>query len=61
MCREREAYAAFAGNRYHINQHLGTLITNIVAGAQDDEQAQKVVEQVLSQLEAKGGQITEAT
>ena len=58
--REREAYAAFAGNRYHIDQYLGTLIPNIVAGAQGDEQAQKVVEKVLSQLEAKGRQIIEA-
>ena len=37
--RERETFAAFAGNRYHIDQQHGKLIAAIAAAAQGDAQA----------------------
>jgi tetratricopeptide (TPR) repeat protein len=58
--REREAYAAFAGNRYHIDQQFGTLIAAIVAAAKGDVQTREAVEKALSQLEADGWQIAAA-
>jgi len=60
--REREAYAAFAGNRYHLERQLGWLIADIAAAAQNDDEArQQQIEAVLPELEAKGWHITAAT
>ncbi len=42
--REREAYAAFEGNRYHIDQQHGKLIAAIAAAEQGDTQAREAVE-----------------
>jgi tetratricopeptide (TPR) repeat protein len=59
--RERETYAAFAGNRYHIDQQHGQLIADIVAAANDDVQARAKVEAALPQFEANGWHIAGAT
>ncbi|PDV98895.1 tetratricopeptide repeat protein, partial [Candidatus Viridilinea mediisalina] len=58
--RERETFAQFAGNRYHIDQQFGPLIQAIVAAAQGDGAARVGVEERLPQLEAKGWLIAEA-
>ncbi len=49
--RERETFAAFAGNRYHIDQQFGPLIAAITSAAKGDAQAREEVETVLPQLE----------
>jgi hypothetical protein len=59
--RERETYAAFAGNRYHIDRQHGPLIAAIAAAARGDARARKAVEEVLPQLEARGWHIAAAT
>ncbi len=59
--REREAYAAFAGNRYHIDQQHGPLIADIAAAAQGDAHAREAVEAKLPQLEKGGWKIAAAT
>ncbi len=59
--RERETYAAFAGNRYHIDQQHGPLIAAIAAAAQGDTQAQEAIEAALPQLEEKGWKIAAPT
>jgi tetratricopeptide (TPR) repeat protein len=59
--REREAYAAFAGNRYHIDKQHGQLITAIAAAAQGDAQAREKVEAVLPQYEEGGWKIAAVT
>ena len=59
--RERETYAAFAGNRYHIDQQHGQLIAAIAAAAQGDAQAREAVEAELPQLEEDGWKIAAAT
>src|SRR6266567_3168377 len=59
--RERETFAAFAGNRYHIDQQHGKLIAAIAAAAQGDAQAREVVEAALPQLEEDGWKIATAT
>ena len=58
--REREAFAAFAGNRYHIDQQFGKLIEAIVAAANGDVQVREAVEEVLPQLEEDGWHIAAA-
>jgi tetratricopeptide (TPR) repeat protein len=59
--RERETFAAFAGNRYHIDQQLGQLIAAIAAAAQGDAQARDAVEAALPQLEERGWKIAAPT
>ena len=59
--RERESYAAFAGNRYHIDRQHGKLIAAIAAAAQGDAQAREAVEAALPQLEERGWKIAAAT
>ncbi len=49
--RAHETFAAFAGNRYHIDKDFGELITAIVAAAQGNEQARVVVEQLFTHME----------
>jgi hypothetical protein len=58
--REREAYAAFAGHRWHMDRHFGELIAAIARAARGDKQAREAVEARLPQLEAKGWQIEAA-
>jgi tetratricopeptide (TPR) repeat protein len=59
--REREAYAAFAGNRYHIDSQHGSLIRDIAAAANGDAHAREKVEAVLPQLEERGWKIATPT
>jgi hypothetical protein len=59
--REREAYAAFKGNRYDIDQQFGSLIVAMAAAAQGDAQAREEVEVVLPELEEDGWKISDAT
>ena len=59
--REREAFAAFAGNRYHLDRQHGQLIAAIVAAARGDQQAREAVEARLPQYEANGWHIEAAT
>ena len=58
--RERETFAAFAGNRYHIDQRHGHLIAAIAAAAQGDAHAREAVEAALPQLEENGWHISAA-
>jgi tetratricopeptide (TPR) repeat protein len=59
--RAHEAFAAFAGNRYHIDQQHGPLIAAISAAAQGDARAREAVEAALPQLEELGWKITAAS
>ena len=59
--RERETFAAFAGNRYHIDQQHGQLITDIATASQGNVQVREAVDAKLPQLEASGWKITVAT
>ena len=59
--RERENFAAFAGNRYHIDQQFKSLIIDIAAAAKGDTRARANVETALPDGEAKGWHITAAT
>jgi hypothetical protein len=59
--RERETFAAFAGNRYHIDQQHGQLIASIAAATQGNMQAREEVEAKLPQLEKRGWKISAAT
>ena len=59
--REREVFAAFEGNRYHIDRQHGQLIAVIAAAAQGDTQAQAKVEAALPELEKHGWHIVDAT
>lgn len=56
--RERESFAAFAGNRYHIDQDFGEFITAIVAAARGDAEARKNVEEELPEYEEDGWHIS---
>ncbi len=58
--RERESFAAFAGNRYRIDQQHADLIKVIVAAARGDAQAKAEVEAELPKLEELGWHIGEA-
>jgi hypothetical protein len=59
--RERETFAAFEGNRYHIDRQHGQLIAAIAAAAKGDMQAGQAVEEVLPELEEDGWKIAAAT
>jgi len=59
--REREAFAAFEGNRYHIDRENGQLIAAIAAAAKGDAEAREAVEEVLPELEEDGWEIAGAT
>ncbi len=59
--RERETFAAFEGNRYHIDRQHGQLIAAIAAAAKGDAKAREAVEEVLPQLEEDGWEIAAAT
>ena len=59
--RKHETFAAFEGNRYHIDQQHKQLIVAIVAAAKGDTQARQAVEEALPQLEAGGWHIADAT
>jgi tetratricopeptide (TPR) repeat protein len=50
--RERETFAQFAGNRYHIDQQHGALIAAIAAVARGDEAKRAQVEEVFAHMEA---------
>jgi len=58
---ERETFAAFAGNRYHIDRQHGRLIAGIAEAAKGSAQAREAVEAVLPKLEEKGWHIAVAT
>ena len=58
--REREAFAAFAGNRYFIDREHRSLIADVVTAANGDMQARGKVETVLPQLEVDGWHIATA-
>jgi tetratricopeptide (TPR) repeat protein len=58
--RERESFAAFEGNRYHIDRQHGRLIATSAAAAKGDMQAQQAVEEVLPELEENDWQISDA-
>jgi tetratricopeptide (TPR) repeat protein len=58
--REREAYAAFEGNRYHIDQQFGQLITTIAAAAQGDVQAREEAKAIMPQMEVENGPLATA-
>ncbi len=59
--RERAAFAAFEGHRWHIDQQAGQLISAIVAAARGNAEVRAAVEQALPQLEADGWHIAAAT
>jgi tetratricopeptide (TPR) repeat protein len=50
--RERETFAQFAGNRWHIDTQFGTLIRAIAAVAQGDASQRAAVEEVFPKMEA---------
>jgi hypothetical protein len=50
--RERETFAAFAGNRWHIKEQFGELIAAIAAAAQGDAQMRALVEEEFPKMEA---------
>jgi tetratricopeptide (TPR) repeat protein len=58
--RERESFAAFAGNRYWIDRQHAGLIEAIVAAARGDAQAQAAVEAELPKLEEQGCHVSNA-
>jgi tetratricopeptide (TPR) repeat protein len=57
--REQEAFAAFAGNRFQIDQHFGSLLP-LLAAAQDDLEVRAQIEKSLPLLEEKGWYISKA-
>jgi hypothetical protein len=59
--RERETFAAFEGNRYHIDRQHGQLITDIATAAKGDMQARQAVQEMLPKLEEDGWHIANAT
>ena len=59
--RECETFAAFAGNRYHIDRQHGQLIGAIAAAALGDAQAREEIEAALPELEERGWKIAAAT
>ncbi len=59
--RERETFAAFEGNRYHIDRQHGQLIAAIAAAAKGDAEARAEVEARLPRLEEDGWKIAAAT
>jgi hypothetical protein len=59
--RERETFAAFEGNRYHIDQQFGKLIAAIAATAQGNAQEREAIEEALAGLEERGWKIADPT
>ena len=59
--RERETFAAFAGNRYQIDRQHKQLIADFAAAAKGETQAREKVEARLPQLEKAGWHIAAAT
>ncbi len=59
--RERETFAAFEGNRYHIDRQHGQLIAAIAGAAKGDTKAREAVEARLPRLEEAGWKIAAAT
>ncbi len=59
--RARETFAAFDGNRYHIDRQHGQLIVAIAAAAKGDAKARAEVEARLPRLEEDGWKIAAAT
>src|SRR6266567_4174504 len=59
--RERETFAAFEGNRYHIDRQHGQLIAAIAAAAKGDAEARAEAEARLPRLEEAGWKIAAAT
>ncbi len=59
--RERETFAAFEGNRYHIDRQHGQLIAAIAAAAKGNAKAREAVEARLPRLEETGWKIAGAT
>ncbi len=59
--RERDTFAAFEGNLYHIDQQHRQLIVDIAAAAQGNAQAREEVEAALPQLEENGWKIAAPT
>ncbi len=58
--RARTSFAAFDGNRWHIDQQFGPLIKACAAAALGDAETRAAVEAALPQLEASGFQGTAA-
>jgi len=59
--RGRETFAAFEGNRYHIDRQHRQLIAAIAAAAKGDAEARAAVEARLPRLEEAGWKIAAAT
>lgn len=59
-CQERESFATFVGNRYHIDQEHMPLIAAIAVATQGDAQMRVQVEAALPQWENQGWQISTA-
>jgi tetratricopeptide (TPR) repeat protein len=59
--RARETFAQFAGNRWHIDQQHGRLITDIANTVLGNQQARTSIEHALPHFEKNGWQIAEAT
>jgi hypothetical protein len=59
--RARATFAAFGGNRYHIDSQHGSLIRDIAVAANGDAHAREAVEAALPQIEERGWKIAEAT
>ncbi len=58
--RERESFAAFAGNRWHIDRQFGDFIRDCAAASLGQTEARAAVEAVLPQFEANNWRITSA-
>ena len=58
---ERETYAAFEGNRYHIDRQFSSLITDVAKAAKGNAEARAKVEARLPKLEQNGWKIAAAT
>lgn len=56
--RARASFAAFAGNRWYIDQQSGNLIKDCAAAALGNAETRAAVEAALPQLEANGWRIT---
>jgi tetratricopeptide (TPR) repeat protein len=59
--RARETFAAFDGNRYHIDRQHGQLIAAVAAAAKGDAEARAEVEARLPRLEEAGWKIAAVT
>jgi tetratricopeptide (TPR) repeat protein len=59
--RARESFAAFEGNRWHIDQQHGNLVNAIANAALGNQQAREAVESALPSIEKNGWMIAEST